>query len=143
MMEQRRQESINTAARLYDLARQTQDFTNLDEVQKANLWAQRQQILQEWEKIGLNAQQQKAVQEAKEAAAKGDKIAFFTKLAAAAAIIVATKGAGTPAAIAIMAGGNAGNLSRDVNWKWGEGFGTSASAQSAPVPQVTAGSGVP
>lgn len=76
----------------------------------------------------------KAVQEAKEAAEKGDKIAFFTKLAAAAAIIVATKGAGTPAAIGIVAGGNAGSLSRDINWKWGPGFGTSASAQSATDP---------
>ena len=143
MMDQRRQESINTAARLYDLARETQNFTNLDQVQKANLWAQRQQILQGWEGLRLNAEQQKAVQEAKEEAKKGASIAFFTKLAAAAAIIVATKGAGTPAAISIMAGGNAGNLSRDGNWNWGQGFGTSASAQSAPVPQVTAGSGGP
>jgi hypothetical protein len=134
MMEQRKQESINTAARLYDLARQTQNFNNLDEVQKANLWAQRQQILQGWEGLRLNAEQQKAVQEAKEAAAKGDKIAFFTKLAAAAAIIATTGGAGVGTAVAMLAP-EAGKM-LDGKYSFGPIFGGGASAQSATDPLV-------
>ena len=134
MMEQRRQESINTAARLYDLARQTQDFTNLDIQQKANLWAQRQQILQGWEGLRLNAEQQKAVQEAKEAAAKGDKIAFFTKLAGAAAIIATTGGAGVGAAVGILAP-EAGKM-LDGKYSFGPLFGGGASAQSSIDPLV-------
>ena len=132
MMEQRRQESFNTAARLYDLARQTQNFNNLDQVQRANLWAQRQQILQGWEGLRLNAQQQQAVQEAKEAAAKGDKIAFFTKLAGAAAIIATTGGAGVGTAVAMLAP-EAGKM-LDGKYSFGPLFGGGASAQSATDP---------
>lgn len=137
MMDQRRQESVNTAERLYNLARQTQNFTNLDIQQKANLWAQRQQILQGWEGLRLNAEQQKAVQEAKAAAAKGDKIAFFTKLAAAAAIVATTGGAGVGAAVGLLAP-EAGKM-LDGKYNFRPVFGGGASSQSAPEPIIGVG----
>ena len=136
--EQQQQQAANTLNSIYQLGIDEQNFNQLNdqqkndlEVQKQNMWAQRQQILIQLGQLNLNQQAQEDLREAKRAAARGDKIAFFAKIAATAAILIGTGGAGAPAAASIWAP-SAGNHLTGLDWR--NPFGNSATAQSKQDP---------
>ena len=126
------QQAMSTLNSIYQLGLQEQNFNQLNEedkrnveLQRENLWAQRQQILVQLGKLKLAQKEREDLKKAAKAKSKMEFIGLITKIAAAAAITIGTGGAGAPAALALFAP-EAGNLlSKTPGY-----FGNSATAQS-------------
>lgn len=126
------QQAMNTLDSIYQLGLQEQKFNQLNEedkrnveLQRENLWAQKQQILIQLGQLNLAQKEREDLQKAAKTKSKMEFIGLITKIAAAAAITIGTGGAGTPAAISLFAPEAGSALSKTPGY-----FGNSATAQS-------------
>jgi len=126
------QQAMSTLNSIYQLGLQEQNFNQLNEedkrnieLQKENLWAQRQQVLVQLGQLNLAQKEREDLQKAAKTKSKMEFIGLITKIAAAAAITIGTGGAGAPAALAMFAPQAAGMLANTPGY-----FGNSATAQS-------------
>lgn len=141
--QQQQQQAIGTLNSIYQLGLEEQNFNQLNdqqknalEVQKENLWAQRQQVLVQLGQLNLNRQAQEDLQRARQVQNKTEFIGLITKIAAAAAITIGTGGAGAPAALALFAPAAGQALSNTPGF-----FGNSATAQSTAQSNVDSSMG--
>jgi hypothetical protein len=126
------QQAMSTLNSIYQLGLQEQNFNQLNEedkrnveLQRENLWAQRQQVLSMLGQLNLAQKEREDLQKAAKTKSKMEFIGLITKIAAAAAITIGTGGAGAPAALAMFAPEAGSALSKTPGY-----FGNSATAQS-------------
>jgi hypothetical protein len=128
------QQAMNTLDSIYQLGLQEQNFNQLNEedkrkveLQRENIWAQRQQVLIDLGKLNLAKQEREDLERARKVKSKMEFISLITKVAAAAAITIGTGGAGAPAALALFAPEAGSALSKTPGY-----FGNAATSQSSP-----------
>ena len=126
------QQAMSTLNSIYQLGLQEQNFNQLNEedkrnveLQRENLWAQRQQVLAMLGQLNLAQKEREDLQKAAKTKSKMEFIGLITKIAAAAAITIGTGGAGAPAALALFAPEAGSVLAKTPDY-----FGNSATAQS-------------
>ena len=126
------QQAMSTLNSIYQLGLQEQNFNQLNEedkrnveLQRENLWAQRQQVLAMLGQLNLAQKEREDLQKAAKTKSKMEFIGLVTKIAAAAAITIGTGGAGAPAALALFAPEAGSALAKTPGY-----FGNSATAQS-------------
>jgi hypothetical protein len=130
------QQAMNTLDSIYQLGLQEQKFNQLNEedkrnveLQRENLWAQKQQVLIQLGQLNLAQKEREDLQKAAKTKSEMEFISLITKVAAAAAITIGTGGAGAPAALSLFVPEAGSALSKTPGY-----FGNSATAQSNSYP---------